>query len=98
MFNFHTLAVPDLTQWWILWWGGVRVEGTENFVWYTTRQPVNGTWLGNEPNGLLTGEDCMMIDLKSNTFMDISCTNNVPLSFVCEFHDQHVTVGNKDEL
>ena len=79
-------------QWWIVWWGGVRVNGTDDFVWYTTREPVYGTWCEGEPNGLVYGENCIMLEVMNNTYMDISCNGTHHLSYVCEFHDYVMVV------
>ena len=78
-----------------MWWGGVRINGTDDFVWYTTREPVYGTWHPGEPNGLLQGEDCMLMVANANTYGDAPCS--APFAFVCEFPDQNVTLY-KDEL
>ena len=66
----------------------MRIKGTNDFVWYTSRELVYGAWYSGEPNGLTMGEDCMILNVMTDEYFDIGC-NAMPLSYVCEFHDQY---------
>ena len=89
--SFSVISGHHISEWWLVWWGAVRVEGTDNFVWYTTRQPVYGTWHSGEPNGKNSNpvENCMMMGVKSNTYFDIACADYIypTLPYVCEFQN-----------